>query len=81
MSIEYDNSLMRDPLIIYSLTLICHAGLWCGNKRAFEMAEVVRGSVVSYCRRTGFGSDANRDMLVSQQEETVKNYTASRWER
>jgi hypothetical protein len=81
MSIEYDNSLMRDPLIIYSLTLAFHAGLWRGNKRAFELVEVIRGTVVSYCRRTGFGSDANHDMLVSQQEETVKNDTASRWER
>jgi hypothetical protein len=57
MGIEYDNSLMREPMIIYALLLVCHTGQWCGNKRAFELAEVIRGSVVSYCRRTGFGLD------------------------
>ena len=55
IAIECDNSLMRDPMIIYAEALICHAGLWCGNKRAFELAEVVRGSLVTHIRRVQFG--------------------------
>jgi hypothetical protein len=55
IAIECDNSLMRDPMIIYAEALICHAGLWCGNKRAFELAEVVRGSLVTHMRRVQFG--------------------------
>ncbi|KAF2033940.1 hypothetical protein EK21DRAFT_57555 [Setomelanomma holmii] len=49
--IEADNSLMREPLIIYALALTCFMGLWCGNKRAFELAEALRASVVTYTRR------------------------------
>jgi hypothetical protein len=55
IAIECDNSLMRDPMIIYAEALICHTGLWCGNKRAFELAEVVRGSLVTHIRRVQFG--------------------------
>jgi hypothetical protein len=55
ISIECDNNLMRDPMIIYAEALICHAGLWCGNKRAFELAEVFRGSLVTHIRRVQFG--------------------------
>ncbi|KAN0096400.1 Fungal specific transcription factor domain containing protein [Hyaloscypha variabilis] len=55
IAIECDNNLMRDPMIIYAEALICHAGLWCGNKRAFELAEVVRGSLVTHIRRVQFG--------------------------
>lgn len=55
IALECDNSLMRDPYIIYAEALICHTGLWCGNKRAFELAEVVRGALVTYIRRVNFG--------------------------
>lgn len=57
--IEEDNSLMREPMIIYAAALICYMGLWCGNKRAFELAEALRGVVVTYIRRlpTGCGND------------------------
>lgn len=55
IALECDNSLMRDPYIIYTEALICHTGLWCGNKRAFELAEVVRGALVTYIRRVSFG--------------------------
>ncbi|KAH8679027.1 fungal-specific transcription factor domain-containing protein [Tricladium varicosporioides] len=51
IALECDNNLMRDPMIIYAEALICHTGLWCGNKRAFELAEVVRGALVTYIRR------------------------------
>lgn len=49
--IEHDNSLMRDPLIIYTSALVCYMGMWCGNKRAFELAEALRAAVVTYTRR------------------------------
>lgn len=55
IALECDNSPMRDPYIIYAEALICHTGLWCGNKRAFELAEVVRGALVTYIRRVRFG--------------------------
>ncbi|KAE9371442.1 hypothetical protein N431DRAFT_410158 [Stipitochalara longipes BDJ] len=55
IAIECDNNLMRDPMIIYAEALICHGGLWCGNKRAFELAEVVRGSLITHIRRVQFG--------------------------
>lgn len=53
-ALELDNSLMRKPEIIYASALICHTGLWCGNKRLFELAEALRGLVVTYCRRNQF---------------------------
>lgn len=46
-SSENDNTLIRDPLFIYASLLVCYVGLWCGNKRAFELAEATRGAVVS----------------------------------
>lgn len=54
IAVECDNSLMRENMIIYAEALICHTGLWCGNKRAFELAEVVRGALVTYIRRVHF---------------------------
>lgn len=49
--IEEDNSLMREPSIIYAASLVCYMGLWCGNKRAFELSEALRAVVVTYIRR------------------------------
>jgi hypothetical protein len=46
IAIECDNTLMREPMIIFAEALVCHSGIWCGNKRAFELAEVVRSMVV-----------------------------------
>ncbi|PKS08416.1 hypothetical protein jhhlp_005127 [Lomentospora prolificans] len=51
LAIENDNALMRDQHIIYASALVCHIGLWCGNKRAFELAEVSRSAAVTYVRR------------------------------
>lgn len=65
IAVECDNSLMRDPMIIYAEALICHTGLWCGNKRAFELAEVVRGSLVTHIRRVQFG-----EQLVTSEKES-----------
>lgn len=50
-SIEDDNSLMREPMMIYATALTCYMGLWCGNKRAFELSEALRAVVVTYVRR------------------------------
>jgi hypothetical protein len=50
ISVELNNRLLRDPMFVYSLTLICYAGLWCGNKRLFELSETLRGTVVTYAR-------------------------------
>jgi hypothetical protein len=53
-AIECDNTLMREPMIIFAEALVCHAGLWCGNKRAFELAEVVRSMAVKHVRSAQF---------------------------
>jgi hypothetical protein len=50
-AIENDNRLVRDAMVIYAYALICYTGLWCGNKRAFEMAKGLRGILVTYIRR------------------------------
>ena len=55
VAVECNNALMRSPMIIYAQALIVHTGLWCGNKRAFEFAEVGRGALVTYIRRIKFG--------------------------
>jgi hypothetical protein len=51
LAIELDNSMMRDPMVLYALALICYSGIWCGNKRLFELCESLRGAVITYCRR------------------------------
>lgn len=51
IALEMNNRLMRDPKFIYALTIICYAGLWCGNKRLFELSENLRAAVVTYCRQ------------------------------
>lgn len=66
MNTEYDSRLMREPMIIYALLLVCHAGLWCGNNRSYEHAETLRGSVVDLCRRRGFGNDFSRTPVLNQ---------------
>ncbi|KAH7153567.1 fungal-specific transcription factor domain-containing protein [Dactylonectria macrodidyma] len=50
-AIENDSRLLRDLNVIYAYALICYTGLWCGNKRAFELAEALRGALVTYIRR------------------------------
>jgi hypothetical protein len=67
IALECDNSLMRDPMIIFAQSLICHMGLWCGNKRAFELAEVARGGLITYIRRIRFG-----EQLISPMSENSK---------
>jgi len=51
VAVAANDALLKDPLTIYSAALICYSGLWCGNKRAFELAEALRGSVTAWVRR------------------------------
>jgi hypothetical protein len=76
ISLEYDIGLIRDDMFIYALVLVCHAGLWNGNKRAFELAEIVRGSVVNYCRRRGF---SKHKMFSISKPENPRTDLESQW--
>ncbi|KAJ5635653.1 uncharacterized protein N7484_008966 [Penicillium longicatenatum] len=51
IALEMNNRLMRDSKFVYALTLLCYAGIWCGNKRLFELSESLRAAVVTYCRQ------------------------------
>ncbi|KAJ5934468.1 hypothetical protein N7466_004015 [Penicillium verhagenii] len=51
IAFEMNNRLMRDPMFVYALALLSYAGLWCGNKRLFELSESQRAAVVTYCRQ------------------------------
>ncbi|KAK1959761.1 hypothetical protein LY78DRAFT_646680 [Colletotrichum sublineola] len=50
-SLEADKTLTRDVHILYAYALLVYAGLWCGNKGAYETAEASRGALVTYVRR------------------------------
>lgn len=76
VAVECDNSLMRDNMIIYAEALICHTGLWCGNKRCFELAEVVRGALVTYVRRVHFHGSPGPPA-----DGTTKGMLQSDWKR
>lgn len=52
MAVTANETLLKDPATVYSSALICYTGIWCGNKRAFELAEALRGSVVTWARRS-----------------------------
>ncbi|RYO07029.1 hypothetical protein AA0121_g11880 [Alternaria tenuissima] len=74
--IEADNSLMREPHIIYASALVCYMGLWCGNKRAFELSEALRAVVVTYVRRMpAMGSHADNATYYGYQHMSFE-YTA-----
>ena len=75
IALECDNSLMRQPMIIYAEALICHTGLWCGNKRAFELAEVVRGAAVTYIRRKHIQDHG----ISTSQQATADGNINSQW--
>lgn len=38
LAMEANNTLMRAPMFVSALTLLCYVGLWCGNKRLFELS-------------------------------------------
>lgn len=52
-----------------------HTGLWCGNKRAFELAEVVRGALITYIRRMRFGDY----FIVKPSEAKVEGNLQAQW--
>lgn len=66
LAIEDDNTLMRDHMTIYAVALVCYTGLWCGNKRAFELAEILRGAMITYVRRTGSAETSHISTLGPQ---------------
>lgn len=49
MAVTANDVLLKDLDTVYSSALIRYAGIWCGNKRAFELAEAL--SVVAWARR------------------------------
>lgn len=51
LAVDSSDVLLKDQTMVYGAALICYAGLWCGNKRAFELAEALRGSVIVWARR------------------------------
>jgi hypothetical protein len=51
LAIAADDALLKDPMTIYAAALICYTGLWNGNKRAFELAEALRGILIAWTRR------------------------------
>ncbi|KAJ4983544.1 C2H2 type zinc finger domain protein [Stagonosporopsis vannaccii] len=61
--IEEDNGLMREPLVIYATALVCYMGLWCGNKRAFELSEALHAVAVTYIRRLPDTNDQREDTV------------------
>ncbi|KAJ5757922.1 uncharacterized protein N7511_006616 [Penicillium nucicola] len=77
IALEMNNRFMRDPLFVYALALICYAGLWCGNKRLFELSESLRGSVVSYCRQIH-----NSEFIFARDDlKRFGNSLDSQWQR
>lgn len=63
-AVENDTRLVRETSILYAHALMCYAGLWCGNKRAFEIAEASRGTLVSYLRRCSSPKDFSPDGTI-----------------
>ncbi|KAH6629330.1 fungal-specific transcription factor domain-containing protein [Boeremia exigua] len=75
--IEQDNSLMREPSIIYAVALACYMGLWCGNKRAFELSEALRAVAVTYIRRLPDIHDRQEHDLYHAQSNNADGETYS----
>lgn len=72
MAVAANDILLKDPATVYSSALICYVGIWCGNKRAFELGESLRGSVVTWARRlsthtsaVGNTRDGDRDVWLN----------------
>ncbi|KAN0090483.1 Fungal specific transcription factor domain containing protein [Hyaloscypha variabilis] len=78
-AIECDNTLMREPMIIFAEALICHAGIWCGNKRAFELAEIVRSMAVKHVRSAQFWRGNAKPVEHEQSENSMKADPKVHW--
>lgn len=68
MAVNANDVLLKDADTVYSSALIYYAGIWCGNKRAFELAEALRGSVVAWTRRLSNQKPAVEDAKVGERE-------------
>lgn len=79
-AIQSDNSLIRNPMIILTQALLIHTGLWCGNKRAFNVAEAYRGNAISHMRQLYEGEKWNASMQRSSVDETSGD-TQVQWKR
>lgn len=77
--IEDDNSLMRDPMTIYAAALVCYTGIWCGNKRAFEFGEILRGAIVTYVRRLRSHLDQQNHCGKSQNNGSQGTRLKAQW--
>ncbi|KAI5451120.1 hypothetical protein NCC49_001996 [Naganishia albida] len=56
---ENDSMNLRSTSLIHVYLLVVLAGLWCGNKRTYEFAEAMRGTLVNLCRRADLLNSAN----------------------
>ncbi|RAL59612.1 hypothetical protein DID88_006471 [Monilinia fructigena] len=79
-SINFDISLTRNPMTIFTEALLVQMGLWCGNKRAFHVGEAFRGNFVSHTRRLYESEKWNPSTKNSSIDENFEN-TESRWKR
>lgn len=75
--IENDNGLMREPMVIYATALVCYMGLWCGNKRAFELSEALRSVVVTYVRRLPNTTDHHEHSLQNLGRDSEHGHVSS----
>lgn len=70
VAISADLSLSRNHHIVLSEALVVLAGLWCGNKHAFSMAETFRGQLTSHLRQayeTAVWGDVYREKMRQEQ--------------
>ncbi|EDN98977.1 hypothetical protein SS1G_13837 [Sclerotinia sclerotiorum 1980 UF-70] len=77
---NHNPSLIRNPMIILTQALLIHTGLWCGNKRAFNVAEAYRGNAISHMRQLYEGEKWNASMQRSSVDETSGD-TQVQWKR
>ncbi|KAJ9108549.1 hypothetical protein QFC19_002265 [Naganishia cerealis] len=56
---ENDSMNLRSTSLIHVYLLVVLAGLWCGNKRTYEFAEAMRGTLVNLCRRADLLNSAS----------------------
>ncbi|KAJ9121313.1 hypothetical protein QFC24_004649 [Naganishia onofrii] len=56
---ENDSMNLRSTSLIHVYWLVVLAGLWCGNKRTYEFAEAMRGTLVNLCRRADLLNSAS----------------------
>ncbi|KAF7869946.1 hypothetical protein EAF04_004730 [Stromatinia cepivora] len=79
-AIRIDNSLIRNPMTIFTQALLIHTGLWCGNKRAFNVAEAYRGNAISHMRQLYESEKWNTSTQRSSMDEASGDPQAQ-WKR